>query len=73
MISGRNLESRSCNQFLRTEEIRVNTTVNQDLTLNSRDLQRSSDFCYLGSTVSGNGGARTDVNESRELGDHSPN
>jgi hypothetical protein len=46
----------------KTEEIHVNTTVNQDLRLNSRDIKRSSDLCYLGSVVSEDGGARTDIN-----------
>jgi hypothetical protein len=31
-----------------TEEIRVNTTVNQGLRLNGEDIKRSSDFCYFG-------------------------
>jgi hypothetical protein len=44
------------------EEIRANTTANQDLRLNSRDIKRSSDFCYLGSVVSEDGAARKDVN-----------
>jgi hypothetical protein len=46
----------------KTEEIHVNTTVNQDVRLNSRDIKRSSDSCYLGSVVSEDGRARTDVN-----------
>jgi hypothetical protein len=46
----------------KTKEIHVNTTANKDLRLNSRDKKRSSDFCYLGSVVSEDGGARTDVN-----------
>jgi hypothetical protein len=45
----------------KTEDIRVNTTVNQVLRLKSRDIQRLSDLCYLGSVVSEDGGARTDV------------
>jgi len=56
----------------KTEEIRVNTTVkvkvcvntivNQGLRLNGEDIKRSSDFCYLGSTVSENGGTSKEVN-----------
>ena len=40
----------------KTEEIRVNTTVIQRLKLNGEDINRSSDFCYLGSIVAKNGG-----------------
>ena len=47
---------------LNTEEIRVNTKINQVLRLNEEDIKRSSDFCYLGSVVAENGGASTDVN-----------
>ena len=39
-----------------TEEICVNTIVNQGLRLNGEDIKRSSDFCYLGSIVAENGG-----------------
>jgi hypothetical protein len=45
----------------KTEEIRVNTIVNQELRLNGEDIKRSSDFCYSGSVVAEDGGARTDV------------
>jgi len=44
-----------------TEEIRVNTVINQGLRLNGEDITRSSDFCYLGSVVAEDGGANTDV------------
>ena len=47
---------------LKTEEIRVNTKINQVLRLNGEDIKRSSDFCYLGSVVAEDGGASTDVN-----------
>ena len=47
---------------LKTEEIRVNTTVNQWLILNGEDIKRSSDFCYLGSIVAENGGTSREVN-----------
>jgi hypothetical protein len=40
----------------------VNTTVNQELKLNDEDIKRSSDFCYLGSVVAEDVGARTDIN-----------
>jgi hypothetical protein len=46
----------------KTEEIHVNTTVNQELRLNDKDIKRSSDFCYLSSVVAEDGGTRTDVN-----------
>ena len=48
--------------FLKTEEIRVNTIVNQGLRLNGEDIKRSSDFCYLGSIVAENGGTSKEVN-----------
>jgi hypothetical protein len=46
----------------KTEEIRVNTIVNQELTLNGEDIKRSSDFCYLGNDVAEDSRASTDVN-----------
>jgi len=63
MTSGRNprrsgLEINSS----KTEEIRVNTIVNQGLRLNGEDIKRSSGFCYLGSTVAENGGTSREVN-----------
>ena len=39
----------------KTEEIRVNTVVNQRLKLNGEDIKRSSYFYYLGSIVTENG------------------
>jgi hypothetical protein len=45
----------------KTEEIHFSTSVNQELRLNGEDIKRSSDFCYLGSVVAEDGGARTDV------------
>ena len=45
-----------------TEEIRVNTVVSQGLKLNGEDIKRSSYFCYLGSTVTENGGTSREVN-----------
>jgi hypothetical protein len=36
--------------------------VNPNLRLNSRDIKRSSDICYLGSVVSKDDGDKTDVN-----------
>jgi hypothetical protein len=47
---------------LKTEEIRINTIINQVLRLNVENIKRSSDFCYLGSVVAEDGGASTDVN-----------
>ena len=46
----------------KTEEIRVNTTVKQRLRLNGEDIKRSSDFCYLGSIVTEDGGTSKEVN-----------
>jgi hypothetical protein len=46
----------------KTEEIRVNTTVNQGLRLNGEDIKRLSDFCYLGSIVTENGGTSKEIN-----------
>jgi hypothetical protein len=46
----------------KTEKMRVNTIVNQGLKLNEEDIKRSSDFCYLGSTVAENGGTSKEVN-----------
>jgi hypothetical protein len=45
----------------KTEAIRVNTTVKQRLRLNREDTKRSSDFCYLGSTVAEDGGTSREV------------
>jgi hypothetical protein len=45
--------------YAKTEEVRVkkyNRLVN-----NNREIKRVTDFCYLGSTVSENGGATLDV------------
>jgi hypothetical protein len=52
---------RVINSF-KTEEICVNTIINQELRLNGEDIKRSSDCCYLGCVVSEDSGARTDVN-----------
>jgi hypothetical protein len=46
----------------KTDETRVNATVNQGLRLNGEDIKRSSDFCYLGSIVAENGGTNREVN-----------
>jgi hypothetical protein len=48
--------------FIWPSLIRVNKIVNQDIRLNSRDIKRSSDFCHLGSVVSEDSAARTDIN-----------
>ena len=50
------------NNSSKTEEIRVNTTVNQGLRLNGEDIKISSDFCYLVSAVAENGGTSKEVN-----------
>ena len=46
----------------KTEEISVSTTTNRKLRLNGEGIKRSSDFCYLGSVVAEDGGARADIN-----------
>jgi hypothetical protein len=62
MMSGRNLKKVGLViNSLKTEEICVNTTVNHNLILNSRDIKRSSDFYHLGSVLYEDGGARKDV------------
>jgi hypothetical protein len=45
----------------KTEEISVNTIVNQELRLNGEDIKRSSDFCYLCSVVTEDDEVSTDV------------
>jgi hypothetical protein len=47
---------------MKTEEIRVNTIINRVLKLNGEEIKKSPDFCYLGSVVAEDGGARSDVN-----------
>ena len=47
---------------LKTEEMRVNTIVNQELRLNGEDIKISSDSCYLVSIVAENGGTSKEVN-----------
>jgi hypothetical protein len=44
------------------EEIRVNTMINIVFKLNGEEIKRSPDFCYLGSVVVEDGGAKSDVN-----------
>ena len=46
----------------KTGEICVNTIVKQRLGLNGEDIKRSSDFCYLGSIVTEDGGTSKEVN-----------
>ena len=52
---------------LKTEEICVNTIVNQGLRLNGEDIKRSSDFCYLGRIVAENGGTNKEVNSRIQM------
>jgi hypothetical protein len=47
---------------LKTEEIMVNTIINRVFKLNREEIQKSPDFCYLGSVVAEDGGAKSDVN-----------
>jgi hypothetical protein len=46
----------------KTEEIRVNTILNQVLRLNREGIKRSSDFSYFGCVVAEDSGASTDLN-----------
>ena len=46
----------------KTEEICVNTLAKQRLRLNGEGIKRSSDLCYLGSTVAEDGGTSKEVN-----------
>jgi hypothetical protein len=46
----------------KTEEIGVNNGIVRPLTIENIEIKRVTDFCYLGSTVSENGGATLDVN-----------
>jgi hypothetical protein len=48
--------------YSKTEEVCVNTTVNQEPSLNGKDIKRSSAFYYLCSVVAEDSRARTDVN-----------
>jgi hypothetical protein len=54
----------SCNivYVKKLHQIRVITIVNRDLRLNNRDIKISPGFCYLGSVVSKDVGARMVVN-----------
>jgi hypothetical protein len=62
MASGRNPRRLALKLIpQKTEEIRVNATVKQRLRLNGKGIKRSSDFCYLGSTVAENGGTSREV------------
>jgi len=54
MTSGRNPRRLALKLISQTEEIQVNTIVNQGLRLNGEDIKRSSDICYLGSIVAEN-------------------
>jgi hypothetical protein len=45
----------------KTEEICINTIVNQEIRLHKESIKRSSDFCYPGSVVAEDGGASVDV------------
>jgi hypothetical protein len=41
--------------------MRVNNTIDRPITTENREIKQATDFCYLGSTVSENGGATLDV------------
>ena len=47
---------------MKTEEIRVNTIINRVFKLDEEEIKKSPDFCYLGSVVAEDGGAKSDVN-----------
>lgn len=41
----------------KTEKMRINTSINQAIRISDGNIQRTSDFCYLGSIMSEKGGA----------------
>ena len=47
---------------LKKEEIGVNTIINRMFKLNAEEIKISPDFCYLGSVMAEDGGAKSDVN-----------
>jgi hypothetical protein len=47
--------------YAKTKEMRVNNTTDRTITIENREIKRVTDFCYLGGTVSENGGAALDV------------
>jgi hypothetical protein len=49
--------------YAKTKEIKVNNRTDRSITIKNREIKRVTDFCYLGSTVSENGG--TTLNVSR--------
>jgi hypothetical protein len=46
--------------YAKTEEIRVNNKIDRPITTENRQIKWVTDFCYLGSIVSENGGATQD-------------
>ena len=53
----------------KTEKIHINTIVKQRHRLNGDEIKKSSDFCYLGSIVSENGGTSREVSCEYTEGD----
>jgi hypothetical protein len=47
--------------YAKTEEIRVNNTIDRPITIENREINRVTDFYYLRSTVSKNGRATLHV------------
>jgi hypothetical protein len=54
--------------YAKTEEIRVNSTIDRPITIENSEIKQVTDFHYFGSTVSENGGATLDV--SRRIQKH---
>jgi hypothetical protein len=47
--------------YAKTEEVRVSNMIDRPITVENREIQQVTDFCYLGCTVFENGGATLDV------------
>ena len=47
---------------MKTEEIRVNAIINRMFKFNGEEIKTSPEFCYLGSVVAEDDGARSYVN-----------
>jgi hypothetical protein len=47
--------------YTKTEEIRVNNMIHRPITIENRDTKQVTDFCYLESIISENGGVILDV------------
>jgi hypothetical protein len=47
--------------YSKTEQIRINTKLKKAVTPENRDIKRASNFTYLGSNVSEDGGTAKDI------------